>query len=247
MVPTAAGQRVLDAARTTLSRLRELEEDLRRLALGQEAVIRLSTECYTCYHWLPPILTEYQRRFPQVDVQIVAEATHQPIPALLAGQIDLAIMHSEVEDERLSSVKLFRDELQVIMRADHRLARKRHIDPEDLRAEHLLLYGVPLREIQFYQEVLVPAGVQPRKTSHIMLTEAIIEMVRAGIGVTVLARWAAAPYLEDGRLVGVRVTSRGVPRQWYATLIRQTPVPLHVREFMQMIKLGPDIEEMRSA
>jgi LysR family transcriptional regulator for metE and metH len=248
MVPTAAGQRVLESARNTLDSLRQLEEELRRLALGQEAVIRLSTECYTVYHWLPPLLTEYQRRFPHVDVQIVAEATHRPVPALLEGRIDLGIVHKESEDERLSYVKLFRDELLLIMRSDHRLARKRFIEPEDLRAEHLIVYGVPLRELTFFQEVLVPAGVQPRKTSHIMLTEAIIELVRAGMGVTPLARWAAAPYLADGRLTGVRVTSRGVPRQWYAAMIKQSPVPLHLREFMQMIKLGPDAaEEVRSA
>ncbi len=248
MVPTAAGQRVLASAQSTLEELRRLEEDLRRLALGQEAVIRISTECYTCYHWLPPVLADYQRRFPHVDVQIVADVTRHPLPALLDGRIDLAIVHQESDDERLSCTKLFRDELLLVLRSDHRLARKRYVEAEDLRAEHLILYGAPLREFTIYQDVLVPAGVQPRKISHIQLTEAIVELVRAGMGITVLARWAATPYLADGRLVGVRVTARGLLRQWYAAIIKQSPVPLHLREFTQMIKLGPELtEEMRSA
>ena len=249
MVPTAAGRRVLESAREMLGSLRGLEEDLRRMAMGQEAVIRLSTECYTCYHWLPRLLADYQRRFPHVDVQIVADVTYQPVSALLNGVIDLAITNRTTDDERLSFTKLFRDELLLIMRPDHRLARKRWIEAEDLQPEHLILYGAPLREIIFYQEVLVAAGIQPRKVSQIALTEAIVELVRAGMGVTPLARWAAAPYLADGRLVGVRVTSRGLPRQWYAAMIKQSPVPLHLREFTQMIKLGPDSggDEVRSA
>jgi LysR family transcriptional regulator, regulator for metE and metH len=248
MVPTVAGQRVLEAAQSALGRLQQLEDDLRRIALGQEAVLRLSTQCYTCYHWLPAILSEYQRRFPHVDVQIIAEATQQPLVALLDGRIDLGIVHEDSDDERLSYSKLFRDELLLVMSAEHRLARKRHVDAEDLRAEHLILYGVPLPEMLFYREVLVPAGVQPRKISHIQLTEAIVELVRANVGVTVLARWAAAPYLSDGRLASVRISARGLPRQWYAATIKQTPVPLHLREFIQMIRLGPSAsEEVRTA
>ena len=248
MVPTAAGRRVLESARHALGSLRELEEDLRRMALGQEAVIRLSTACYTCYHWLPRLLVDYQRRFPHVNVQIVADVTYQTISALLDGVIDLAIVNQPNSDERLTFTKLFRDELLLVVPPDHKLARKRCVEAEDLRAEHLILYSAPLREIMFYQEVLVSAGVQPRKISQIQLTEAIVELVRAGIGVTVLARWAAAPYLADGRLVGVRVTSRGLPRQWYAAMIKQSPVPLYLREFTQMIKLGPEAgEEVRSA
>jgi LysR family transcriptional regulator for metE and metH len=248
MVPTAAGQRVLATAQSTLLELKRLEDDLRRIAQGQDAVIRLSTECYTCYHWLPPLLNDFHRRFPHVDVQIVAEVTQDPLPALLDGRIDLALVHHDPHDDRLSLSKLFRDEQVIVVRSDHRLARKRHIEPQDLADEHVIFYGAPLKHLSFYQEVLMPAGVTPRKVSHIQLTEAIVEMVRANVGITVLARWAAAPYLADGRLVGVRVTSRGVARQWYAATIRQEPVPLHLREFTQLIKPGPAAsEEARTA
>ncbi len=78
MVPTSAGERLLAAARRALPQLADVEEELRRLAGGRAAILRVSTECYTCYHWLPGVLPRFTRRFPQVDVQIVAEATHHP-------------------------------------------------------------------------------------------------------------------------------------------------------------------------
>jgi DNA-binding transcriptional LysR family regulator len=110
MVPTVAGLRLLDAARQTLPVLSDAEEDLGRLASGRESVLRLSTECYTCYHWLPGVLERFRERFPRVDVRVVAEVTRQPVPALLDGRIDLGIVHTTERDDRLDYLPLFRDE-----------------------------------------------------------------------------------------------------------------------------------------
>src|SRR5947209_11551762 len=111
MVPTPAGERLLVAARRALPQLSDVEEEMRRLAGGRAAILRVSTECYTCYHWLPGVLQRFARRFPQVDVQIVAEATHHPVPALFDGRIDLAIVSYDDHDDRLAYVPLFSDEL----------------------------------------------------------------------------------------------------------------------------------------
>jgi LysR family transcriptional regulator for metE and metH len=247
LVLTPAGERLLASAKDILERLAQTEEDIRRMGREHAGVLRITTECYTCYHWLPPLLTKFNERFPRVEVQIVADATNAPIPALLDGRIDFGIVHGDSDDERLSHVKLFRDEVTLVMSSEHRLANRRYIKAEDLIDEHLILYGIALDESVFYREVMVANGLRPRRISHIQLTEAIIELVRAGVGVTPLARWAVAPYLEDGRLASVRVTPRGLHRQWFAATIRQANAPVHLREFAQLIRLGPASEECATA
>ena len=61
MVPTACGERLLQTARNVLS---ELERTGREIGNNGEnaGVIRLSTECYTCYHWLPPLLKDFRKK-----------------------------------------------------------------------------------------------------------------------------------------------------------------------------------------
>src|SRR3989441_6070352 len=85
MVPTPAGDRLLVAARRTLPQLSDVEEELRRLAGGRTAILRVSTECYTCYHWLPGVLQRFARRFPRVDGQIMAGAAPPPLPGPFGG------------------------------------------------------------------------------------------------------------------------------------------------------------------
>jgi LysR family transcriptional regulator, regulator for metE and metH len=239
MVPTAVGERLVVRARRVLQLLTETEEEALRIASGLEGLIRLSTECYTCYHWLPALMQAFGQRFPNVEVRIVAEATRRPFRALLEGRIDLAIVHNMSADARIRHAALFEDELVVLTAPDHPFARQAFVAPEELVAEHLLTYRLPLRDLSIYQQVLGPAGVTPRRVTQIELTEALIEMVRAGIGVAVLAQWAVAPYVQAGKLTTTRFTEGGLHRRWSAALLQQPSVPLHLREFINLLRTGP--------
>ena len=68
MVPTPAGERLLQTARRVVPELVQTEEALRGQAAGRTAVIRLSTECYTCYHWLPPVLAPFRAHHPDITL-----------------------------------------------------------------------------------------------------------------------------------------------------------------------------------
>src|SRR5262247_1188619 len=111
MLPTQAGERLLVTARQVLDDLKRAEEDVARMASNKQGALRISTECYTCYHWLPDILKEFDRKFPGIEVHIILEATRQPIQALLDGKLDLAIVSSTPRDKHLRYQPLFKDEV----------------------------------------------------------------------------------------------------------------------------------------
>lgn len=237
LVPTAGGLRLLAAARSTLPHLQSVEEDLRRLVNGEGGVVRVSTECYTCYHWLPAVLKRIARRRPGLEVQIVAEATRAPLTALRDGRIDVAIATSAPAP--FLGRPLFRDELVAVLPPDHPLARRKTLLPADFADQHLIVYGVPIEELSLFGEFLTPAGVTPARVSFIQLTEAILELVRAGLGISVLARWAVEPALARGTIVAVPVGRPPLKRQWWAiTLPSERPVP-HVSAFIEALLEEP--------
>jgi LysR family transcriptional regulator for metE and metH len=238
MVLTAAGRRLLDRSRSILQDLATAEKELRSTPAGPPP-LRISTECYTCYHWLPARLQLFQEAFPGADVQIVVEATHHPLTALLAGQLDIGIVANPLRHKRLDFHPLFEDELVVILHPDHPLASSKFFRPEDFSDQHFLLYAIPPKESTVLQKVLVPAGVTPRKITHVPLTEAILEMVRAGIGIAVFARWAVAPLLATGELCAVRLTRWGVRRSWFAAVRRNRLRPPSVDAFVSLLQKHP--------
>jgi LysR family transcriptional regulator for metE and metH len=236
MVLTPAGERLRDAAIPLLDAFRRAEEDARSVASQRREVLRLSTECYTCYHWLPGVLRDFHALHPTVEPRIVAEVTRRPIPALLRGEIDIAIVSKRVRDRRIWFLPLFRDELVAVVAPEHHWARRRVVGGADFATEHLIRHTVPIAESSIWQEMLIPARVAPRMESEVQLTEAILEMVRAGLGVTVLARWAVAPHVRSGALVAIPLGKRRMRRQWTAAVRRQKHLPPHVDEFVRLAR-----------
>jgi len=235
LVLTPAGERLLVSAKDILERLAQAEDDIRRMGKEHAGVLRLTTECYTCYHWLPPLLMRYRRKFPRIEVRIDVEATRRPIEMLLAGRIDLAIMSSTVTDRRLVSRKVFDDELVLIAATHHRFAQQSHVRLTELREETLYIYP-PRDESRVLQDVLLPAGISPARIEEVQLTEAITELVKAGLGVAVLARWAVQPLVDAGAIVARPLTARGLHRQWRAVMPRDVARADYVVEFLDLLE-----------
>jgi len=246
LVVTDAGRMLIERARPILNELETLADDVRQHATGARGRLRIATECYTCYEWLPPLLARFRTRHPGVDVSIVAEATDDPIASLVAGAIDLAIVTRVPEAAGVECHPLFDDELLIVVPAEHPLAGAAHVRPSDLARERLLLYTPPA-ENNFYRDYFGRTAVRPARIDVIRVTEAILSMVRSGLGVTVAARWAIASQLRSGRLVGVRIGPRGFHRSWMGAMrrVRGAAQPAFVTEFLRQLR--ESVEPVRHA
>jgi LysR family transcriptional regulator for metE and metH len=233
MVLTPAGDRLLASARRVLAEIETTEDEIRRLAGDRQGPIRITTECYTCYHWLPPLLKVFRRKHPKVDVRIEVEWTRRPLEPLLDGRLDLALVTSRVNDRRIVMKELFRDDLVAVASPSHPLAARRRVDVEDLTGETLFTYS-PKEESQVYARIIEPAGARPR-LEPVPLTEAMMELVKAGLGVAFLARWAVQPHLEAGALKILPIRAKGLGRVWSAAMLKQTAQLPHVIDFVELL------------
>jgi LysR family transcriptional regulator for metE and metH len=237
---TPAGEALLECARTVLGALERAEEDVRGAGAVVRGTLRISTECYTCYHWLPSRISKFEEAYPGVEIRIAAEQTRRPVEGLLAGELDLAIVSHRPRQSALLVRELFRDELVAILAPHHHLASRTWLKPEDFAKEHLITYSLPIEQLTVYQEFLKPAGVKPRRVSRVDLTEAMIEMVKAGLGIAVLARWAVTRHLSPALLKAVRLGRGGLSRTWYAAALGSKARPRYVDAFVDLLA-GQDL------
>lgn len=234
MILTPAGERLLSSAQAVLDEMKRAEEDIRQIALSREGILRITTECYTCYHWLPSLLKIFNREFPRIEVQIVVGATADPLQALLDGKIDLALVSEPPKNSKLVYSPLFQDELVVVTSNEHPLGKRPFVKPEDFANEHVLVY-TSIEETMVFKKVLGPAGITPRQVSKVQLTEALLEMIRAGVGIGVLAKWAIAPQLEAGSVRAIPLTKKGLRRRWVAAMLKNKSAPPYLLEFVRLL------------
>lgn len=233
MVLTPAGEAMLASARRVLDELRNAEAKVVGLNGGTRGVIRLSTECYTCYHWLPPLLKKFHSRYPDVEINIEAAFTSHPAEAVLEGKLDVAIVSTPPRNKSLRVTPMFEDELVLVMAPDHRLTKFSNVPPKELAGETVLIY--PPKEESSLLGALRTAGVGPGRILEIPLTEAIVELARAGTGVGFMARWAMSPQVDSERVAMRPLGNKGFLRRWHAVTLRKPSVAPYMRDFLDLL------------
>ena len=236
LVLTGAGKILLEYAEKILTELESAEIAVKKYVGGDKGTLRVGTECYTTYHWLPGLMMSFQKEFPNVEIEICPEANGERCQQLLEGKLDLAIVSGEVNNANLEMTELFSDELLCLVPVNHPFAKKKYLVAEDFRDEKLIIHSLPLETVTLFNRVLIPEGVQPQRVTPIQVTEAAIEMIKAGMGIKVAAKWIIEPYLHDDKLTVVPVTKNGLYRTWYAATLKQEDTPQYVANFIHQLR-----------
>ncbi len=237
MVLTPAGEQLTHIGRRVLAEVDAFE---RQVVDGEFSVVRgsvrVATECYTAYHWLPSVLREFQNRWPKIDLRVAPEHTTSPIAALRAGSLDLAVIYHRTDAKRIRLEPLFDDEMVLVTSPSHRLANRDYVSVEALRDEHLIAYTSPARGSSAVRDILESADVQPSKTTQLQLTEAILQLVAAGFGVAILAQWAVAPAARAGIVQTTRLGKSGHKRTWFAAIRSTDVTPPYLFDLIAMLR-----------
>lgn len=233
LVPTAEGELLVTRGRALLVDLEGLEHDIRFGDHGAAPVIRVSSACFTNYHWLPTVLQALRRTCGEIRIELDVDPSRRPFEALDRGALDVALTTLPPGSDRFTLHRLFDDEIVAVMHPEHTLAARSHLEPVDFADESLVMFDRTQSDL--FNLCLRPAGVTPRHVTDMPVTEAILELVRAGTAISAMASWVARPDLDGGRLRAVRIGAEGLRRTWCAVTSARRNVPAHVEEFLNIL------------
>ena len=213
---TPVAMSLSEEAGRILAQLERLEQQIARDRGVMRHIVRIGCGAYSGYRWLPRFLRVFQQAAADIDIEVVADATQRPLQALLERDIDVAVTSATPDKATTRSLKLFRDELVLIMAPDHPLSKREFVVAQDLSDQVYISYSAIAEKGHEFDRFIKPAQVSYRSMLRVELTEAIVELVIGGFGISILSRWAVAHYLRSGALSSARVTRRGLHVNWYA-------------------------------
>lgn len=236
MTLSAAGQRLLRLAEQVLPQVEAVEQDFAGLKSGKTGRLHIAIECHACFEWLFPVLEQFRRAWPEIDVDIRPGLQFQALPALQKEEVDLVVSS---DPEILAGVEfapLFDYEPVFLASSSHPLAAKPYVEAEDFAGETLITYPVERPRLDVFSQLLTPAGVEPAAIRQVELTAVILLLVASNRGVSVLPDWVVREVRYNSDYVTRPLTAKGVTRRLYAA-VREVdaskPFMAHVLRLMR--------------
>jgi len=211
---TQAGEHLLHYAEKILHDMEGARDSLEQLGTWGRGRLRLGASTTACQHVIPQVLREFKESFPQHTITIQSGDTSELVEALLQRRIDLALCLEPEHEPQLVSHDLFTDELYFIVGALHPWAKAGRVNRAEIPHQYYILYdkkSVTFRVVESYfrrEEVALTTVIE------LGSMEAIKELVKLGIGVSILAQWIARREIEAGSLVALPLGRRKLTRRW---------------------------------
>jgi len=232
MVLTEAGTVFHRDACALLDAVAALEERMYQRSHAGGGTLRLAIDRVHRDDWLAAVLRGFRAVHPNVEIS----ATRVPdlLQSVARHEADLAIIGEAPQVAGIAYIALQPDEMLAVVPAGHPLSALPHVCARDLRWTDML-YCFDFEQSYLRRHYLEPQGIELNSFHHIESVEAILRLVEAGEGVTVLPRRLVADALASPRLVARPIGPDGMHFTWHAAVASDSPKP-YLRDFVELLR-----------
>ena len=206
---TEAGALFLVEARAVLARADAAELVLSELGGLKRGTLAVQASQTIASYWLPRHLVAFRRAHPGIDVRLAVGNTTQVAAAVHDGLAELGFVEGAVDDPALESRAVARDQLVIVVGAEHPWAGRDAITPDQLAESDWVLREAGSGTRSVFEAALEGFGL-PASSLRVVLelpsNESVRAAVEAGMGATALSASVAAPSIEAGLLQPVGLT-----------------------------------------
>lgn len=203
---TGMGEVLLLRGRDILRAVDELASLARTANEALTGRLRVGVIPTVAPYLLPRVIHALSERFPDLDLRLREAVTQKLVNELIEGRLDVAIVALPISEPSLSEQPLFSEEFVLVRPVAD--AAKPVPRPEILREMRLLLLeeGHCFRDQALSFCKMAPPG--PRDLMEASSLSTLVQMVAAGIGVTLIPQMAIA---VETRTAAVSVARLGEP------------------------------------
>lgn len=234
-----AGMKLLALADRILPEVAAIEDEILRLKKGRAGRLHIAIECHACFEWLFPVLEQFRKAWPDVDVDIRPGLSFEALPALAREDVDLVVSSDPEKIDGITFSPLFDYEAVFVASAQNPLADKPFIEAEDFRDQALITYPVDRPRLDIFSQLLIPARVEPASVRKVELTAVILLLVASNRGVAVLPDWVVRDVQYKSDYITRPLTRDGVTRRLYAAIREDDGTRPFMAHFIKLARSEP--------
>lgn len=239
---TKAGEIVYHHAKEIVglyTRMQTLVDDLINHASG---TLSIGASFTFGEYVLPHIIAKMQENTPAIQPMVTIGNTKEIVTYMVSHQLDVGIIEGNFDQELQMHVEDFAEDYMVLVASpNHPLTRKKgKIKMTDLEHEKWVLRerGSGTREAA--DNIFERYKIEPSQMMNFGSTQAIKEAVGAGLGISLLSRWAIQRELRNGDLHMIDV--EGLPFIRKFSIVTSSPFQTKAQQvFIELLQSSKEI------
>lgn len=221
---TEAGKMLYPVATSMLAKLDQAAADIDRIGEAVSGSLVIGGSTTPGQYLLPKIVGLFRGEYPQVTVRLEIGDTDAILEKLDSGAINAAIVGAPAKGRKIECSECAEDELILVVPPGHRLAGKRGRELAELTKEELIFRERGSGTRRMVEGFLTSHGISSGDL-HISMelgtSEAVINAVEQGLGVSIVSRWAAEKGLKLGTLREVKLRGLPISRKFYLAVTKR--------------------------
>ena len=202
---TQAGEALIPSYQRIISELDETQRIISNLRTQVSGHLKFGTSHHIGLHRLPPVLRQYTRQYPDVELDIQFMDSEQAAALILKGSIELALITlPDSIEEPLTTIPVWSDPMECVVAGDHVLA----VSETATRAQ-LIEHGVLIQSHSTHTRNIIDTALNLDKDIKIIMESNYLETIKAmiqnGLGWGVLPESMIDDSLHRLQIKGVRM------------------------------------------
>lgn len=211
---TQAGEQLLVHAEKILDEMERARDGLQQLGKWGQSRLRLGASSTLSHYLLPPVLGEFKKQFPDCRIIIEPGDTLDVLPMVEEGRIDLALALENRHNHAVDVTPLFTDELKFLVSPEHPWAQAGRVKLDDIPRQNYILYDKASVTFRMIRDFFAVDDIVLNTVIEMGSMGAIKELVKLGLGISIITPWVAKNELLDGSLVTLPLGRRKLKRNW---------------------------------
>lgn len=235
VAPTAAGNALLPHCRALLSRLGQIEDELRDYRQGVRGLIRLAANETAALGYLPQDITSFVRNYPEAKVDLQVETSPVVVRKVTENAADIGLFTGSVPTGDLQVIPYRMDRLVAMVPADHPLASRSAIAFRELLDLNFIGSEADGAIEMVTLRAASDAGRSLRTRIRVNSFDAACRFVAGGLGTTIVTTALAQTATAVLPITALQIEDAWAVRELFICLRQRDQLPQISNFFLEHI------------
>ncbi len=236
IIPTKEAEVLYTHALEIITKAETIDEAIREIKKDLTGKIIIGASTIPGVYLMPRMMTEFRKKYPEISFQIQISDSSGILESIARHDLLLGIVGAKLGNDQIHYIPFVEDQLIVIA------------SPSKVKENSL-----PLKKLTDYPLVLREEGSGTRRETEKFLegkglpsgkfqiagifgsTDAVKQAVKAGLGISILSKFAVADELEHGILQEIALTDLQMRRRFYIVVHKKRTLPKAYEIFLEHI------------